>query len=113
MDVAAWSLEIAKIVGPAGAVLLLWLLMKRSPPPVPVSLSQEPPPGVDRMIDLLTEIRDAGRETRDAVRDGQHQRTAMQVQLDRMERRQSDVKRALHATPVAGFPPIKGRGDGG
>ena len=83
MDVAAWSLEIAKVVGPAGAVLLLWALMQRRPPSVPVQLSQEPPPGVDRMIELLSEIRDA-------VRDAGHERRGMAAQLERIERRQSE-----------------------
>lgn len=88
MDVAAWSLEIARIVGPFGAVLLLWLVLRSKGGGIkvaPISLSQEPPPGVDRMIELLTEIRDG-------VRDQHHQHNAMAATLERVERRQSGVR---------------------
>lgn len=86
MDVAQWTLEVAKVVGPTGAVFAIWLLLRKQPVQAAVTLSKEPPPGVDRMIELLQEIRDS-------VRDAGHERKVMTGSLKRIERRQSTQER--------------------
>lgn len=80
MDLAQWSIEVARIVGPVGAVVLFWAwLARRGSAGAVTELAADPPPGIARMIELLTEIRDG-------VRDAGHEREAMKAALDRIER---------------------------
>jgi len=80
MDVATLALELAKIMGPTGAVLGVWawLHMKAKKPPVPESVTI----AGDVVVQLLTEIRDG-------IREEHHQHKSMMGALDRIERRQS------------------------
>lgn len=77
MDVAQLTLELAKTVGPAGALLVAFWWFNR-----PATDRR------DRMIELLTEIRDG-------IRDSSHRHDSMMRTLDRIERRQSGRRGAV------------------